>query len=134
MQLSLLMCATALAFAGPSGKLFFAKSSASPPVLLSQETLREFTFKADVGLAVGAFMIPGDRVDVFLREGAGGALILIHSDLHVIASHRTHYGSDPIATVLVTVKADRKVADKLVRAQEAGRLSIMLAEAMMREH
>ncbi|MEM7752671.1 MAG: hypothetical protein AAF230_04600 [Pseudomonadota bacterium] len=87
--------------------------------------LHELTFRASTSLAVAGFLVPGDRVDIYWGDGVVFQRPIYHG-LSVVSHEPPEDWSGRYAEVMVTLKMEKRVAEKLARAERNGRLYLYL--------
>ncbi|MEL7465882.1 MAG: Flp pilus assembly protein CpaB [Pseudomonadota bacterium] len=94
--------------------------------------MRAFTLRIDTVTGVAGFLLPNDRVDVFLTKGSRDGLTsnLIMQNVKVIAVDQLSGTTSAIARVAntATVEVTPEQAQKLALAQQVGRISLSLRQ------
>lgn len=89
---------------------------------------RAVAIRVNAQTAVGGFVSPGDRVDVVLTEGRGDNLRtgVILADTRVLAVDQDTEARGARQARTITVEVTPRDSQRLVLAQEAGQLSLIL--------
>lgn len=94
--------------------------------------MRAFTLRIDTVTGVAGFLLPNDRVDIFLTKGTREGLTsnLIMQSVKVIAVDQFSGSDTNIARVAntATVEVTPEQAQKLALAQQVGRISLSLRQ------
>lgn len=94
--------------------------------------MRAFTLRIDTVTGVAGFLLPNDRVDIFLTKGSREGLTsnLIMQNVKVIAVDQFSGDTNAIARVAntATVEVTPEDAQKLALAQQVGRISLSLRQ------
>ncbi|MEO1613064.1 MAG: Flp pilus assembly protein CpaB, partial [Pseudomonadota bacterium] len=94
--------------------------------------MRAFTLRIDTVTGVAGFLLPNDRVDIFLTKGSRDGLTsnLIMQNVKVIAVDQFSGDTNAIARVAntATVEVSPEQAQKLALAQQVGRISLSLRQ------
>jgi pilus assembly protein CpaB len=100
-----------------------------------EDNQRAVTIRVDDVTGVAGFLLPGDRVDVILTRDVGGKGNPVNSillqDIRVLGVGQisNEQRDKPVVVRAVTVEASPKQSQKLVLAQQVGRLSLTLRPA-----
>ncbi|WP_292023006.1 Flp pilus assembly protein CpaB [Maritimibacter sp. UBA3975] len=89
---------------------------------------RAVAIRVNADTAVGGFVSPGDRVDIVLTEGRGDTLRtgVILQDTRVLAVDQDTEARGARMARTITVEVAPRDSQRLVLAQEAGQLSLIL--------
>ncbi len=107
---------------------------ASLSALISDNGMKAVTIRVDEIKGVAGFVLPGDRVDIYLTrtdEGKQQFTDLLLQNIKVLAVGRSADDREEKAKVVkaVTFEVNPVAAQKLVLASSAGRLSLVLRRA-----
>lgn len=95
-----------------------------------REGMRAFTIRIDAISGVAGFIAPGDRVDIVLTHSVSGQLtstVILQSVLVIAVDTNTNQESNRARVGnTATVEVTPKTAQKLLLAQQIGRLSLTL--------
>lgn len=100
-----------------------------------EDNQRAVTIRVDDVTGVAGFLLPGDRVDVILTRDVGGkgnpTNSILLQDIRVLGVGQisNEQRDKPVVVRAVTVEASPKQSQKLVLAQQVGRLSLVLRPA-----
>src|SRR5205823_5779950 len=104
---------------------------------LLDEGKRAVTVRVDDVRGVAGFVLPGDRVDVVLIRGAGGAngpeqfsdVLLQHVKVLAVDQLVNERQENPTIAKAVTLELDTDQAQKIILATSVGKLSLILRQA-----
>jgi len=104
---------------------------------LLDEGKRAVTVRVDDVRGVAGFVLPGDRVDVVLIRGAGGAngpeqfsdVLLQHVKVLAVDQLVNERQENPTIAKAVTLELDTDQAQKVILATSVGKLSLILRQA-----